>query len=82
MAERLAPLYQTIDSRVSNFPKVLKLHGRLEILSEQIKMRSKTLCEHEQDSELVLTPRVVFDERDDASDNDESGAEHASDIEQ
>ena len=33
-------MYQTIDSRVGTFQKLLKLSGRLDLVSLQIRMRS------------------------------------------
>eukprot|EP00158_Paraphelidium_tribonemae_P005426 Partr_v1_DN27327_c0_g1_i4_m46685 putative WD repeat domain 43 len=90
LAQKLAPLYQTIDARLANFPKLLQLNGRLELLSMQIKVKAENSMLQNQDDQLLAVPHFVYDENLPAMDNAdemmsdsefESGMEDVDDME-
>eukprot|EP00744_Colponema_vietnamica_P005450 GILI01007986.1.p1 GENE.GILI01007986.1~~GILI01007986.1.p1 ORF type:complete len:635 (-),score=167.30 GILI01007986.1:40-1944(-) len=55
----LSPLYQTVDSRLQVFKKLLKLYGRLDLVLSQISMRAAA---EDEDLAVADKPLVVYHE--------------------
>ncbi|KAF8936473.1 WD40-repeat-containing domain protein [Dissophora ornata] len=62
LIKKLSNFYQTLDSRVSVFQKLLNLHGRLDLVMSQIEMRQQYEAE---DTTNEATTVYVEDEDDD-----------------
>lgn len=82
LLNNLAPLYQTVDSRLNNFKKLLRLQGRLDVLEQQIRMRRAIQEELESNQNQNLdVPAVLYDENEewmeeeDDEDDDENSLE-------
>lgn len=68
---QLAAIYQHLDSRLASFKRLLKLHGRVELLLSQISDKEATLA-----STSRLTPQVEFDEQDYIDEDEREESEH------
>jgi U3 small nucleolar RNA-associated protein 5 len=68
LAENLAPLYQTVDSRISVFNKLMKLQGRLDALDQQVRTKSQSMQLKDDDFAI---PMAVYDEDGDIVEDDE-----------
>lgn len=66
LIEKLSNFYQTLDSRVSVFQKLLNLHGRLDLVMSQIEMRQQYEAE---DTTNQASTVYVEDEDDEEGDD-------------
>jgi len=72
LSDVLAPLYQTVDSRLSVFKKLFTLSGRLDLLLSQVNMRNRRTDDSFEDNNTV--PVTEYVESDDEEDEDEEGS--------
>lgn len=79
LVKQLSALYQTIDSRVGVYSKMLKLSGRLDLVMSQVAMRNDM-----EDSEGADYPMTLYDEEEDEEDgiSDEDMMEFVGDADQ
>ncbi|RUS12915.1 hypothetical protein BC938DRAFT_478293, partial [Jimgerdemannia flammicorona] len=70
LVKALSALYQTLDSRLLVFQKLLQLHGRLDLMMSQISMRAKYLAE-DTTNEAVTVYVEEEEENDDDDDEEE-----------
>ncbi|KAJ3206194.1 WD repeat-containing protein 43 [Dinochytrium kinnereticum] len=72
LVRHLGALYQTLDSRVGTFQKLVKLSGRLDLVMSQIALRSSQVEGGSAEDEEEEQAEAVYDEEDeDAEDGDE-----------
>ncbi len=70
LVKRLGGLYQSIESRLNSFEKLLKLQGRLDLVMSQIQLRHRA----RDDEEEQFAP-VVYNEGEEDEMDTESGSE-------
>ncbi|KAG0039763.1 WD repeat-containing protein 43 [Gryganskiella cystojenkinii] len=68
LIKKLSNFYQTLDSRVSVFQKLLNLHGRLDLVMSQIEMRQQYEAE---DTSNEATTVYVEDEDEDVEEDED-----------
>ena len=66
--QKLSGLYQTVDSRLSVFKRLLRLSGRLDLIMSQVAMRSATNEPKEPE-----TSATVYNDDEEVSDEDAMG---------
>lgn len=72
LPDKLALLHQLIDRRVASFPKLLQLHGRLDLLLARAKAEGG---KRGGGGRTMDRPEAVYREEDDEDEDDESGEE-------
>ncbi|KAJ3278551.1 WD repeat-containing protein 43 [Borealophlyctis nickersoniae] len=72
LVSQLGTLYQALDSRVTTFPKLLRLSGRLDLVMTQISLRKSEEAQQEAEADGV----VVYDEEEE---EEEGGSGDVSD---
>ncbi|GAA5803209.1 hypothetical protein EDC94DRAFT_549734 [Helicostylum pulchrum] len=76
IVERLSNLYKELDDRLTVYPKLLAMHGRLDLIQNQIDARNK---KDDSDDELDTQLFEESEDSDDAEDVDEQGSDNDSD---
>mmetsp|Transcript_21989 Transcript_21989/g.32679 ORF Transcript_21989/g.32679 Transcript_21989/m.32679 type:complete len:696 (-) Transcript_21989:29-2116(-) len=72
LAPQLSRLYQTVDSRLMVFNKLLKLSGRLDLIMAQLDKRDSLRGEQARDSEPLATYQANIDDFSDDDDDDDA----------
>lgn len=76
IVERLSNLYKELDDRLTVYPKLLAMHGRLDLIQNQIDARNK---KDDSDDELDTQLYEESEDSDDAEDVDGQGSDGDSD---
>mmetsp|Transcript_16894 Transcript_16894/g.21936 ORF Transcript_16894/g.21936 Transcript_16894/m.21936 type:complete len:668 (+) Transcript_16894:105-2108(+) len=80
LARQLANLYQVIDHRLSVYPKLLALSGRMELLMSQLPPSHPASPQHQEDLDLqTKVPLVVFKGGKEEEDEDEEDSAESAD---
>lgn len=72
LPEVLSGMYSLVDTRLSVFPRLLKLSGRLDLLLSQIALKSNSTSEI--DAEELQVPGVAYQEEDSEDESDDDDA--------
>lgn len=71
LPEKLALLHQLIDRRVASFPKLLQLHGRLDLLLARAKAEGRS--GRRESARAMDEPEVVYREEEEGDDDQDDG---------
>ena len=81
----LAPLYQLVDERLSNFKKLLRLQGRLDVIEHQVRQRKEAAEQSKSEEQDLQEPMYIYDENQEMLANgamEDEDSEDATDVEE
>jgi hypothetical protein len=81
VVQRLSTLYKELDDRLTVYPKLLAMHGRLDLIQNQIDARNRKDDESEDDSDIEVPYQSESDDDDvDEEDNEEDDVDDEDDL--
>lgn len=82
VVQRLSTLYKELDDRLTVYPKLLAMHGRLDLIQNQIDARNRKNIESDDESDMEEVPyqSESDDDVDGDDDNDEDDVDDEDDL--